>query len=110
MDEVEFDKFVDEYSSLHARNISASGESPDFFSEYKIRDVASEVLKGVPPRSPCSISVRIGNSVPYMGKYFPDTHLTGTDVSQRSIDFCRKKFPGAADFVKINGNQAAISR
>lgn len=106
MDEVEFDKFVDEYSSLHARNISASGESPDFFSEYKIRDVASEVRKDVPaPQSLLDFGSGIGNSVPYIGKYFPDTHLTGADVSQRSIDFCRKKFAGAADFVKINGNQ-----
>ena len=72
MDEVEFDKFVDEYSSLHARNISVSGESPDFFSEYKIKDVASEVLADVLPRkSLLDFGSGIGNSVHTWPSIFP---------------------------------------
>ena len=40
MDKAEFDKFADEYRALHARNIRISGEGPEFFAEYKVRDVA----------------------------------------------------------------------
>ena len=29
MDEVEFDKFADEYRALHAENIKLSGENPE---------------------------------------------------------------------------------
>ena len=40
MDDAEFDRFADDYRSLHAANIRASGETPEFFAEYKVRDVA----------------------------------------------------------------------
>jgi hypothetical protein len=36
MDEAEFDKFADEYYAKHAASISASGEGPEYFAEYKI--------------------------------------------------------------------------
>ncbi|WP_429292339.1 hypothetical protein [Paraburkholderia sp. CI3] len=45
MDKAEFDSFADEYLSLHARNIAASGEGPEFFAEYKIRDIAEEMTR-----------------------------------------------------------------
>ena len=41
MDKTEFDTFADEYRLTHAHNIKASGESPEFFHEYKVADVAS---------------------------------------------------------------------
>ncbi len=42
MEQSEFDKFADEYRSLHAANIAVSGEGPDYFAEYKIKDLAAE--------------------------------------------------------------------
>jgi len=33
MNEAEFDRFADEYRALHAANIGASGEDPEFFAE-----------------------------------------------------------------------------
>ena len=45
MEEKEFDKFADEYYNIHSRNIAASGESPDFFAEYKIKDVALHFMR-----------------------------------------------------------------
>ena len=41
MDQAEFDAFADEYHLAHGRNIKASGESPEFFHEYKVVDVAT---------------------------------------------------------------------
>ncbi len=35
MDKADFDKFAEEYRSLHAANIAASGEGLDYFSDYK---------------------------------------------------------------------------
>ena len=40
LDEAEFDKFADEYRAIHAHNIRLSGEAPEFFAEYKVRDLA----------------------------------------------------------------------
>jgi len=48
MDEAEFDKFAAEYRDLHAANIRLSGEDPEYFAEYKIKDIAAE-LSGAKP-------------------------------------------------------------
>ena len=45
MNRAEFDRFADEYEALHAQNIAVTGETPDYFAEYKIRDVYNQVLK-----------------------------------------------------------------
>ena len=45
MDEVEFDKFADEYRDLHAANIKLSGEDPEYFAEYKVVDIATELAR-----------------------------------------------------------------
>jgi hypothetical protein len=45
VEEAEFDKFAAEYRSLHAASIKASGESPEYFAEYKIVDVAAELAR-----------------------------------------------------------------
>ena len=45
MDEAEFDKFAAEYRNLHAANIRLSGEAPEYFVEYKIRDIAAEMAR-----------------------------------------------------------------
>ncbi len=39
MDVAEFDKFADEYHNLHQENIRITGENPEYFAEYKIRDL-----------------------------------------------------------------------
>src|SRR4051812_41527839 len=43
MEEAEFDRFADEYETQHRKNIAVTGESPDFFAEYKIRQLATFV-------------------------------------------------------------------
>ena len=48
MDEVEFDKFADEYRAMHAANIRITGEDPEYFAEYKVVDIA----EGIKPRLP----------------------------------------------------------
>ena len=39
MDVKEFDKFAEEYLKLHSQNIRVTGEEPEYFAEYKIRDL-----------------------------------------------------------------------
>ena len=54
MDKAEFDKFADEYRSLHAANIAISGEGPNYFAEYKIKDLAAEYSIHIPS---CKVSI-----------------------------------------------------
>jgi hypothetical protein len=36
-----FDKFSNEYYKIHSKNIEVSGESPNFFAEYKFADAVT---------------------------------------------------------------------
>ena len=65
MDSAEFDKFADEYLAVHARNIAITGEQPEFFAEYKVRDV-HEILaaEGRPVARILDFGAGIGNSAP----------------------------------------------
>ena len=45
MNETGFDKFAGEYGILHAQNVNMTGESPDYFVEYKIRDIFNQISK-----------------------------------------------------------------
>jgi SAM-dependent methyltransferase len=107
MDEAEFDRFADEYRQMHAVNIRASGESPEWFAEYKIADVAALVAAGDVDGSPAILDfgAGIGTSIPYFRKYFPSCQLTCLDVSNKSLEIGRARFAGQADFVHFDGTR-----
>jgi ubiquinone/menaquinone biosynthesis C-methylase UbiE len=102
VDVAEFDKFADEYYTSLAKDIGASGETPEFFAEYKVRDVGVQLqVEGARPRTVLDFGSGVGYSVPYFRKYFPDSELTCTDVSQRSLDLSRQRNPGTERYVRI---------
>jgi SAM-dependent methyltransferase len=106
MDAAEFDKFADEYAKLHGRSVAASGETPEFFAEYKVRDVRRHFDARPALRSPSRIldfGTGVGVSIPWFAKHFPDAALTGVDVSRRSLDVARGRFPGLAELVQFDG-------
>jgi ubiquinone/menaquinone biosynthesis C-methylase UbiE len=106
MEASEFDKFADEYNDILSGNIVASGEAPEYFAEYKIKDVANQLRKeGVWPQTILDFGAGIGNSVPHFRKYFPNSSLTCADVSQRSLDVSRRRFRGAEYYAVITGNR-----
>ena len=107
MDEAEFDKVADEYDALHAASIAASGEGPDYFAEYKIRDIAREHGRH---RSPGSASLTIldfgagiGSSVPHVRSHLPHARLTCLDVSRRSLEIAEHRFPSLAQYIHFDG-------
>jgi ubiquinone/menaquinone biosynthesis C-methylase UbiE len=92
MDKAEFDRVADEYISMHAKSIKASGESPDFFARYKIEDVFSEVSRRrLPVNSILDFGSGIGNSLPYFHALFPKASITCSDVSARSLEISRMR-------------------
>jgi len=79
MERAEFDKFADEYEALHRANLAASGEAPEYFAEYKVRDL-ERLLRA---RHPGGAALRlldfgagIGASIPFLRKYLPDAQIT----------------------------------
>jgi ubiquinone/menaquinone biosynthesis C-methylase UbiE len=108
MDEPEFDKFANEYYAMHAAGISMSGEGPEYFAEYKIRDIAREYEQHFPivdsPVKILDFGAGIGGSIPYVRKHFASAQLTCLDLSRRSLEIAEKRFPSLAEYVHFDGS------
>ena len=84
MDEVEFDKFADEYRDLHAANIKLSGEDPEYFAEYKVVDIATELAREHSvARTALDFGAGVGYSVPFFARHLPAARVTCLDVSRK---------------------------
>lgn len=104
MDEVEFDKFADEYRNLHAANIKLSGEDPEYFAEYKVADIAAELTRaGAVARTALDFGAGVGYSVPFFARHLPDARVTCLDVSRKSLDFGAAQHGGTAEFRHFDG-------
>ena len=94
MEAAEFDQFADEYDRQHRANIAVTGDAPEYFSEYKIREL--RLLLGDGVKTILDFGSGTGNSLPFFQKYFPAARVTGVDPSQRSLDIAAARFPGLA--------------
>jgi ubiquinone/menaquinone biosynthesis C-methylase UbiE len=106
MNRSEFDKFAEEYRSLHEANIGVSGETPEYFADYKIKD-----LKRLVGDACCVNGGRfldfgggVGTSVPFFHRYFPDAQLTCVDVSVKSLKIGSIRFGASTSFVAFDGS------
>jgi SAM-dependent methyltransferase len=105
MDKAEFDRFADEYAALHKANIRLSGEDPDYFAEYKIRDVADFVrARGIRRGVMLDFGCGVGNSVPHVRRLLPEFRLKCLDVSEKSLAIAETRFPGQAEFKALAGD------
>lgn len=105
MEETEFDRFAEEYRQIHRSNIKVSGEDPEFFAEYKVRDVA-----GLLQSTGTGENVRIldfgcgvGNSVPHFVRHLQNCELVCLDVSKKSLRLAEERFPDVARYVSFDG-------
>jgi ubiquinone/menaquinone biosynthesis C-methylase UbiE len=104
MDEAEFDKFADEYRSLHAANIRLSGEDPEYFAEYKVVDIAAELGgAGIVARKALDFGAGVGYSVPFFARHLPAARVTCLDVSRKSLEVGAARFADAAEFTHFDG-------
>lgn len=106
MDRAEFDKFAEEYKSLHCENVASSGESPEYFAEYKMKDL-KKIVKGTSAIMDTGhfldFGAGIGSSVPFFRKYFPAARLTCADVSENSLEIAASNFGNSAEYVTFDG-------
>lgn len=106
MDEAEFDKFAAEYRDLHAANIRASGEDPEYFAEYKVIDLVAELRSaGAAAAAPTVLDfgAGVGYSVPFFARHLSAARLTCLDVSKKSLDLGASKHGSRAEFVHFDG-------
>jgi SAM-dependent methyltransferase len=99
----EFDLLADEYHDQHKSNIAITGESPEYFAEYKIADLAKHIKAlGLGAKDLLDFGSGIGNSLPFLRKYFAEANLSCADVSPRSIEVARQRFPGPESYLLID--------
>lgn len=105
MQESEFDKFADEYQALHTRVLGPSGESAEFFAEYKAIDTAREArMRGmVGAGRLLDFGCGVGGSVPHLRNHLRGWDLNGVDVSKKSLDIARHRFGSDAQFLHFDG-------
>lgn len=110
MNNSEFDRFADIYRDEHAKNIKFSGESPEFFAEYKIIDLKKMIISmGIEALKILDFGSGIGNSIPHFRKLFPESMIFCADVSSRSLDLSKTRFPGNEHYIHIDGNTIPIA-
>lgn len=105
--EAEFDFLADQYRSDHQKNIAITGETPDFFSEYKISDLSEYFQEKYTPKTVLDFGCGIGNSIPYFRKYFSESRLSCSDVSERSLEHAQSRFKGEEVYMKISNRVPA---
>lgn len=105
MEETEFDKFAAEYREIHAANIKASGESPEYFAEYKVVDIARELAGAGAPATArvLDFGAGVGYSVPHFRKHLPQAAITCLDVSRRSLAAGAARYANDATFRHFDG-------
>jgi SAM-dependent methyltransferase len=109
----EFDKFADEYLADHQRNLHLTGEAPDYFARYKIDALVRRyrTRRLEPPRSILDFGCGIGGSIPHLRAAFPDARILGIDVSDRSIEIARSRFPEMAQYRRLDeGDMSALGQ
>jgi SAM-dependent methyltransferase len=91
-----------------AANIAVSGESPEFFAEYKVADIAAILSERGLSDSDLRVldfGAGIGNSVPHFRKHLPRARITCLDVSRKSLELGRARFGDIAEFVHFGGDE-----
>ncbi|MBT0957183.1 class I SAM-dependent methyltransferase [Alphaproteobacteria bacterium KMM 3653] len=85
--DAEFDAYVETYADQHSKSIRLSGESPEYFADYKIRELARLArLWGMERPDILDFGSGMGNSLPAFRKYFPGNPVTAADVSAASLE------------------------
>jgi SAM-dependent methyltransferase len=86
-----FDAYADEYRSLVDTNVQASGESAEYFTEYKLRCL---LRLGAPTTEPIlDFGAGTGTLTALLTKQFSD--VTAYELSPASLEHARKQAPDA---------------
>lgn len=106
----EFDRFADEYLAAHTQNLAITGEDPEYFARYKIQEISRLYrTRGLPdPKRILDFGCGIGNSVVHLKGAFPQAQIVGLDVSARSLDIARGRFPDAAVYQIYDGAEIPL--
>ena len=110
MDAAEFDRFAEEYRQMHEQNIAITGEKPEFFHEYKIKLLSQWAREAnIQAENILDFGSGVGNSTPFLRRYFPAAELVSAEVSHSSLKLAESRFPGMAKGLRMDGERIPAS-
>ena len=108
--EAEFDVYAERYDHLLNESLRLSGERGEYFTDYKIRDLARLWRSlgrgsGTIPENPrvLDFGAGVGASIPSFQQHLPAARLTCADVSARSLQLAEQRFGTVATFALCAG-------
>lgn len=101
-EKVDFDKHADTYDKVLQEGVSFFGEESSYFAEYKIKIVKDTLTKQ--PTDILEYGCGIGRNIKFLKSYFPDSEVTGCDISRRSLEIAEGTNP-EAKFFKIEDTE-----
>lgn len=112
MRRAEFDRFAEEYRQTHSGVLRRYGDAPEYFAEYKVRDLLSLLKRdrkgGFKPRV-LDFGAGIGSAIPHIAKYLPEAEIVCLDVSMESLAIGVQRFGDSAQFVAFDGQTLPFS-
>lgn len=106
MSNAEFDRHAASYRELHQQNIALTGEDPEYFADYKMRDFRDLLSSiGLPADGRyLDFGSGIGNSVKAFREHLPQARLVCADVSSDSLALSRQRHGEGASYVTLGGD------
>ena len=103
MSDAEFDRHADHYRDVHRSNIAISGELPEYFAAYKMRDFAHIVDVAGSPQDGryLDFGCGIGTSIRPFFASLPRARLLCADVSEASLAQAKQEHAYAIEFAPI---------
>jgi len=92
-----FNTVAQDFDKIHQAAIRSTGYPASHFFEYKVQEIHKELSRrsDLPmPRTILDFGCGVGNTGPYIRKYFPDSQIFGVDISEASISIAKEKHKG----------------
>lgn len=110
MQTAEFDRYVADYERQHQDSIRLSGESPSYFADYKVRELARLAAAwGMAAPRILDFGAGIGNSLPAFRRHFPEGQVTMADVSGESLRMARRLHGGDEPQILIQDGHLPVA-
>jgi SAM-dependent methyltransferase len=92
MTKVDFDEYAERYDELLSEKTKFFSDDLSYFSKYKAK-VASEILPISRINALLEFGCGTGRNIPYLQKYFPRAVVSGSDISEASINIAKEASP-----------------
>ena len=92
-----FDNHASNYESAFSDSLGIFSETSSYFAQYKV-DILGEYVDHHEIKSVLDYGSGVGSSIPFINKKFPDSEVWATDLSTRSLEIAKNRYP----FIRIS--------